>query len=176
MLKHPRHKLQSSLGSLQFALQDLPIIRDNFDKKNLLSLEGQKNYNQALEQITLAVLSNHLEIMRQSFKEFIDSLNTKDQSSHARYLEQLSWFLFDLRNAHNHTENELTPKWGKKINIEKFFTDRTIINYFIDIPFKQNTIFKGFHPQSKKSLRLSWLNIKSGKEIIITNDYPPLQL
>lgn len=127
VLKKSCHKAQASLSLLQFVMLDLEYIKANFDWRILVigiqqqdpnfngyTSRNEKDYLQKFDEIKIAVVSHHIEIMRESLREHI-----KCPTGHI--VDKLGLFLADLRHAFSHTKNELVPKFGKNVKTQQSF-------------------------------------------------------
>src|SRR3990167_3851882 len=126
-LEKPFDKAQSSTSLLQFILLDFEHIRQTYpfqelvektnndpDFKSYIS-RNKTDYNQKFNEIIIAVVSQHIEILRESLREHLDNL--KISSEHIVY--KLGFFISDLRHAFSHTKGRLIPKFDKAVKTKQ---------------------------------------------------------
>ena len=159
-LVSPLDKTQSSTSLLQFILLDLEYVKENFKCQQLIEKinsdsnfksyisRDKESYNQKFDEIKIAVLSQHLEIMRQSLFEHIGKLKI----SPGHLLNGLGLFLFDLRNAFSHTKETLNQKFSERV--------KTTQPIYIHIPIKKHSDSNiEFCPDSLSSYSLKCLSV-----------------
>lgn len=164
-LKEPRHKIQSSLANFKFAIQDLsslwPFINwEAFAHLSNPIVRSECDLRERLEALQLSVLSHHLEITRAAFNEFRE--NYQNDTANKEYLENLGWFLFEMRNAFAHAEGTLIAKGNPKQRIH------TIGSFKINIPVKLVGNEIGFDAHSKVVHTISFPAIEHNQEIKVT--------
>jgi len=119
-LKNSVHKIQSSLANFIFANRGLIDMWAIFDYKQFIRMndpivKNENDYIERLEAIRVSVLISHIEILKQSFFEYIQWIKPIGSTPCIEELDDLGRYLFDLRNAFNHSRGELIPKFSEKI-------------------------------------------------------------
>lgn len=166
-LKGPVHKIRSSIASYIFTTRELPAVVLQLDWRifttpPLIIVKKESDLVQMLDAARLAVLAYHMEIMRQAFYEHIMNIKCDIPLNleHKQYLDDLGWFLFQMRNAFGHTREKLIakgPQEERSIKIKGRF--------LINIPVRKVVGGVEFDCRSKKVLTLSLPEVKVNKEI-----------
>ncbi len=164
VLKKSAYKLQSSLAHYIFTQRELLVICDSYDWSKLTHIQGaivrsKKDFEQMLEAVRLSVLVNHIEIMRQALYEHIELIG---ENNIPQKLNDLGFFLFDLRNALSHTRGALIPRWDVKVKTKGTFS--------VDIPIHKQDRGQIFSSHSKVSTRLV-AKVKPNKTIRLTTRF-----
>jgi hypothetical protein len=174
VLIRSRHKISSSIAHYVFGTQELPVVLRQmhwkiFTTAPLVIVQKEEHLSQMIMAIQLSVLARHMEILRQAFYEYLEKYKKQNaplEAQHIRYLEDLGWFLFDMRNALGHTRNALVAKGPEKEGDIKYKG-----NFKINVPVNEIGMEVGFDAESKYSYTLSWPAIKVKKEIKIIEEF-----
>jgi hypothetical protein len=173
-LKQPEHKIQSSFAVLEFTCKELPIIQNPIYLNTLTQLPDAtiKNIEQAQQiviQTRLCVFAYHVEILKQSLREYIQRMNFRQ----LEHLEETSYFLQQLRNALSHTNDKLVPRWNteeKKQKNKRLWEKIVNTGITIRIPVIEERGGYRFNEKSK-SLKIIIFKIRPGKTILINTQY-----
>ena len=136
-LKKPNHKIQSSFAGFEFTNKELVFLQNNFDRKILINLPSptiqyDSQFDQIVEILKIAMLSYHVEVLKQSLYEYITLYKQQSYHDIIKNLEELVTFLSILRNGLLHVKGELIPRWEISKNDDK---KKDFIEKFIKKPF-----------------------------------------
>lgn len=165
------HKIRSSIATFFFANRELLSMAKIIPWEQLNQIpaplvRSQKQYDHLIGGVRLATLIYHTEILKQGLFEHCELFNG---TPHSKYLDNLKWFLNDLRNAFSHTKGELLPRFskaGKTTNDPK-----TKGTFKINIPVKKLANgYDQFNPKSKNFKTFS-MKVTPGKLIKVNDKF-----
>jgi hypothetical protein len=162
-LKKSNYRIQSSLANLLFVTYDLPLIWNDYNYNMLLSkhsliVRNNKDFIERLEAIQLSALASHLEIIRSAFHDYIIHHEKNLKQDHFDYMNKIGLFLFHIRCALLHTNDELIPRADKK----------DIPAFKVSIPVTYYNNNPKFDPNGQSKYLFRWPKINKGKKINIT--------
>lgn len=116
-LKKPSEKINSSFAMFEFARKELMYLSDYLDwqvfSKSIADPTSKTNekYKQLIDATCIAVCGYHIEITQQALKEYMNNLNELLDTKYENILYELHKYLYLLRCALLHTEDEIYARW-----------------------------------------------------------------